>query len=1122
MPSNSLYPITCASRSDEKPAPTHPGPPARFGAVTKSDFLSVRRPTPAGEKPFVKPRTVEYTPTPFGPEARNRGPLIQKQHPAMIKPSTRTRRSRSIVGACITAIFFAATPGHAEPWTPAMLTTELWLDAADASTITESGGLVSQWNDKSGNIRHVTQSNNSVKPSYDSVGWSNGRGQLEFDIYNGATRAHSLGRDVTGDGISGSAYTLFLVVNARSGDNEAWPHNALTTGGHENRHQINLNGVKVRSDGSNGGTTSGTYASGEQILQFTLDGTNSEVLRNGTQIASNSGTFTPAALRGDFTINGRNSGDGHAGMEGDFAEFIYLSENPSADDRQKMEGYLAHKWGLEGSLPAGHPYKSAAPTVNILNPSPENGEIVAGGTVELSWTNVDTGSDVYVDVWFGTDPGALGQELDGGTNTTSVTVSAPVADTYYWRVDVHFDGNPNGNPDEGELFTFVVIDTDGDGFPDDYEIAHSGSNTGLNRDDDIDQLDGGGTGDGLTNWEEYQLGTDPNNPDTDGDGLLDGPELSGVGARPATDPTKWDSDGDTLNDGVESNSGSWVSASNTGTDPTNHDTDSDGLQDDVEDNTDSYVDEDNTGTDPLDADSDDDNATDWFEIAASHTNPNNPAEKPSLPYPLPDPDGSAGATDKPVKVYIMSGQSNMVGAGAINGSEDKTLETMTVRQNKFPDLVDETDAWTTRQDVRYRGVISDVANAQLSPGALGSTFGPELGFGYIMGWHHDEPVLLLKSCIGNRSLGWDCLPPGSERFEIGANTYAGYGDYDDAWPTADGEPAPFVWYAGKQYDDYFLDEADMGAPDWASDLSYPQNCQVSHGGGVYISKSAHTSSAADEPGVGGSWTTYWNVYSIFNAVDVLDSWATDYAAAGKPFEGQDFEIAGFVWWQGDKDRYNLVHATHYEPNLVNLINLLRDYYENRYPGQVVDDAPFVLATLGQTPLDSTHAAEREILDAQLAVDGESGDYPLFAGNVKTVYSHPLSQGGASNSHYNGHAATYMLVGDALGRAMFDLLTATTPEPGPQITSITPVGGSTWELTLKADPATGYEFYSSPTLDFSPGNLVSGLTQGSPGSDPGTIGGAGNSVVTTDAGGNAKVRVTLSGNPADFVRAQGAP
>jgi hypothetical protein len=31
-------------------------------------------------------------------------------------------------------------------------------------------------------------------------------------------------------------------------------------------------------------------------------------------------------------------------------------------ERQKLEGYLAHKWGLEASLPVGHPYKTTGPT----------------------------------------------------------------------------------------------------------------------------------------------------------------------------------------------------------------------------------------------------------------------------------------------------------------------------------------------------------------------------------------------------------------------------------------------------------------------------------------------------------------------------------------------------------------------------------------------------------------------------------------------------------------------------------------------------------------------------------------------------------------------------------------
>jgi len=91
----------------------------------------------------------------------------------------------------------------------------------------------------------------------------------------------------------------------------------------------------------------------------------------------------------------------------------------------------------------------------------------------------------------------------------------------------------------------------------------------------------------------------------------------------------------------------------------------------------------------------------------------------------------------------------------------------------------------------------------------------------------------------------------------------------------------------------------------------------------------------------------------------------------------------------------------------------------------------------------------------------------------------------------------------------------------KITSFTSVGGGTWELTLVGDPATAYEFRSSATLEFTPGTLIENLTQGNPGTDPGTIGGANDSVLT-DINGDGTVRMALTGNPADFVRAQTIP
>ena len=82
----------------------------------------------------------------------------------------------------------------------------------------------------------------------------------------------------------------------------------------------------------------------------------------------------------------------------------------------------------------------------------------------------------------------------------------------------------------------------------------------------------------------------------------------------------------------------------------------------------------------------------------------------------------------------------------------------------------------------------------------------------------------------------------------------------------------------------------------------------------------------------------------------------------------------------------------------------------------------MIATLGQTSKDSAEGNEKLILEAQLNVAGETGKYPEFRGNVSTVYTHPISQGGASNSHYNGNAQTYMDVGSAMGQAMVELLT----------------------------------------------------------------------------------------------------
>lgn len=666
-------------------------------------------------------------------------------------------------------------------------------------------------------------------------------------------------------------------------------------------------------------------------------------------------------------------------------------------------------------------------------PSPVDGATVPAGDVVLNWNNTDpnNGNPVYIDVWYGTNPDALSLIVDGVEDANTVTVNAPVADTYYWRVDTHTDGNPDGTPLEDMVYKFYVIDTDGDGLPDEYELLYTTppSGTSLDPNTDID-------GDGLITWDEYTTtNTKPNNPDTDGDTLLDGAELIGVDLRPATDPLKADTDNDGLSDGVETNTGVFVDAADTGTNPIDLDWDKDGLKDGVETNTGTFVSAADTGTDPYSDNTDNDNATDWYEVAASFTDPTDAGEFSPIPYPLPDPDPCdipADFTTKPVKVYIMSGQSNMVGFGKINGNGPGYLSYMANVENKFPNLVDDTGAWTERNDVYYRGVISDTSGSgPLNPGAHSDgTIGPEMGFGQVMGYFYDEPVLMIKASIGNRSLIWDYAPPGSPQFVYGTKTYAGYGDSPASWDTGT-TPTPVGWYSGYEWDRMFLNESDMGPTlTWTNATDYPKGVQIRHNGVVYNCINAdfdtdgdgkndtHTSSPDTEPGIGAQSSVYWSVHSVFNVVDILDNFAAEYPQ----FADQGFEIAGYVWWQGHKDQEQ-PQAGVYESYMTNFINEIRDYYEGRYPDNTVPNAPFVLATIG---FDGWNLAGDglAVADAQLAV-GDPDKHPEFAGNVKTVESRGYWRDSSvsptgTGYHYNHNAETYMLTGDALGRAMIEL------------------------------------------------------------------------------------------------------
>src|SRR4029079_8816360 len=105
----------------------------------------------------------------------------------------------------------------------------------------------------------------------------------------------------------------------------------------------------------------------------------------------------------------------------------------------------------------------------------------------------------------------------------------------------------------------------------------------------------------------------------------------------------------------------------------------------------------------------------------------------------------------------------------------------------------------------------------------------------------------------------------------------------------------------------------------------------------------------------------------------------------------------------------------YEQNLVHFIKQVRKEFDA--PG-----AKFVLGTMGES-VKGSDGNGGKILEAQLAVDGSTGKYPEFKGNVATIYTNPMAQGGSGNAHYGGKAEVYMDVGEAMGKTMVELLAA---------------------------------------------------------------------------------------------------
>lgn len=258
---------------------------------------------------------------------------------------------------------FVINPYARAPWTPAQITTAMWLDAADTNTITLNGSSVSQWNDKSGNARNASQATAAAQPSYVSGGLNN-LNVIRFDGWSNDVLIHTFNA-------SPAPHTVFAIINRRSGGDADYQL-IFTAVSSSSAFGANISakasgipqwGSYINSWVSGGSTLSAGSAAIIGIVSPTSTSGTELYRTNGAQ----TGAVSYASRYSGDAFNRRSIGGDPAfnsgWLSGDIAEILVFTTALSTSDCQLVEGYLAWKWDLVAGLPANHPYKNALPTV---------------------------------------------------------------------------------------------------------------------------------------------------------------------------------------------------------------------------------------------------------------------------------------------------------------------------------------------------------------------------------------------------------------------------------------------------------------------------------------------------------------------------------------------------------------------------------------------------------------------------------------------------------------------------------------------------------------------------------------------------------------------------------------
>lgn len=235
----------------------------------------------------------------------------------------------------------------------------VWLDAADSSRITTSGSSVTAIVDKAQNINFATQGTSSFLTLVRQI---NGYQTLYF---NNTSANNVYLRGTVNNLVTGSFFVVWQATTQQSTH-----YRPLFCPVYTGSSTFPVFGYVI--DGANsvgpyttfGGTGSPltTVTVGTNYLTFySWTGTTTNVGYNGaTPSSGTQPAYSSSATQLDIMFeSAANTTSGYIG------EMIFYNSVLSTTNRQRIEGYLAWKWGLVASLPANHPFKNAPPGLQV-------------------------------------------------------------------------------------------------------------------------------------------------------------------------------------------------------------------------------------------------------------------------------------------------------------------------------------------------------------------------------------------------------------------------------------------------------------------------------------------------------------------------------------------------------------------------------------------------------------------------------------------------------------------------------------------------------------------------------------------------------------------------------------